>query len=805
MDFLKNSFGLRKIILSILILSSTYAKAQHNLTGILKNKDTGEPVAGATIYVDSSFLFTISDINGHFLLSGIKQNIFTITITHLSYTVEKRIVTSDNEIIFELISKSHLAEEVNISATRVNSRSTFAFTNIEKPEIEKNNLGQDLPYLLNLTPSVVATSDGGTGVGYTSLRIRGSDATRVNVTINGIPVNDAESHQVYWVDLPDISSSVENIQIQRGLGSSTNGTGAFGGSINILSTKLNAEPFAELNSTAGSFNTIKNTLLFGTGLLSNVFAIEGRFSIINSSGYIDRASSNLHSFYLSGGYYGKKNSLRAVAFSGKEKTYQAWYGITKDSLETSRTFNPAGEYYDVQGNLNYYDNQTDNYQQDNYQLLFSHEFKKLFTLNFALHYTRGKGYYEEYKTDESISDYNLSPINIGDSIITSMDLVRRLWLSNDFYGTTWSVDYEKGEINIKAGGAYNRYIGEHYGEVIASEIMQMQQYPYNYYKNDANKTDASIFIRSTYSPGELINLYLDLQERIVNYSFEGFNDELIIEKQNERNNFFNPKAGLSFLLSGKTQLYFSAGLGHKEPVRDDYISSTPSNRPHAEQMTDIETGIRYNSNKLSASLNGFIMNYKSQLILTGKINDVGEYIRESVNNSYRTGIELEGKINLSSKIYFHANISISRNRIKLYREYVDDYDGGPQIVNEYTNTSISFSPNSTGAAIVGFIPTKNFQIEFTGKYVGKQYLDNTTNETRKLDSYFTNDLNLSYTLHPVKIKEISFRFSLKNIFNQNYVSNGYTYSVINSGVRNDYNFYFPQAMLNWMVGVVVKV
>ncbi len=796
---------LHHAILFLICLMPSAMFAQNSFSGILKDKSTGEPVDGAVITIDSSYYATLSNMEGRFSFSGINRSAISITINHLSYQPLKLNLIGGNEMTIELTPQTYLTEEVNVSATRANNQSMFAYTDLDKPEIEKNNLGQDLPLLLNLTPSVVTTSDGGNGIGYTGIRIRGSDATRVNVTINGIPVNDAESHQVYWVDLPDIASSVENIQVQRGVGNSTNGAGAFGGSINILSSKLDTKPFAQINSSAGSFNTFKNTVSFGTGLISDVFAVEGRLSKITSNGYIDRATSDLRSFYLSGGYYGKTNSLRAVVFSGKEKTYQAWYGVPGDSLATNRTYNPAGEYYDTLGNVFYYDNETDNYQQDNYQLIYSHEFSKSLFANVALHYTRGKGYYEEYRQNDDLSNYNLPISNVGDLIISSMDIVRQRWLSNHFYGATWSVEYDKNKINIRAGGALNKYTGDHYDEIIASQFMFWQQYPYRYSENEAEKTDASFFVRGLYDVDDKLSLSVDLQERMISYSFDGFDDNYIYGRQNEKMNFFNPKGGLSYQLSKNTQLYFSAGVGHKEPVRDDFVNSTPSKRPEAEFMIDYETGARFKMNNFSFSVNGYYMNYKSQLILTGKINDVGEYIRESVKDSYREGIEAEGRVIFNPHIYSFANISLSRNRIKNYREYVDDYDGGPQIVNEYNNTSISFSPTITGAILIGFVPVRNFNLELTGKYAGKQFLDNTMNDSRMLDEYFVSDLHLAYSINPGKIKEITFRFALYNITDAIYNSNGYTYSGYISGERNDYNYYFPQARVNWLGGIVVKI
>lgn len=792
-----------KLILVFLISTPLFLQAQTVLTGTIKENTTGTPIVGALVIIDSTFNYSVSDAKGNFRFSGLKGERFSITVSHISYEKEKSVIQTgqNNEII--LRQKSYLSEEVSVSATRVGTRPSIAFSDIDKSQLEKNNLGQDLPYLINMTPSTVATSDAGTGIGYTGLRIRGSDASRINVTINGVPINDAESHQVYWVDLPDMASSIENIQIQRGIGTSVNGAGAFGGSVNILTSKISSSPYAELNSSAGSFNSFKNTIKFGTGLINSSFAIEGRLSKIISDGYIDRATSNLGSYFLSGGYYGKKNSVRAVVFSGTEKTYQAWYGVTADSLATNRKYNQAGEYTDASGALRYYDNQTDNYKQDYYQLIFSHEFTSQLNANLTLHYTHGKGYYEEYKPGASLSNYNFPDFSIGDSIVSTADLIRRLWLSNDFYGMTGTVEYEMQKINLKAGISANRYDGDHYGEVIASQVMTLQQYPYRYYKNNATKNDMSAFVRATYNL-EAFSFFVDLQERAINYTFDGFDNTYIDSRQNATMNFFNPKAGINYMISGKTSLYASVSAGHKEPVRDDFVFSTPANRPKAEDMIDYEGGLRYNSGKLSLGINAYYMNYMSQLILTGKINDVGEYIRESVPSSYRGGIELEGIFNASSKLSLQANLTISRNKIKEYREFVDDYDGGPQLLNEYKNTSISFSPEMIAAGLINYKPVKNISIALTGKYVGQQFLDNTSSENRKIDSYFINDLHLSYELQPLKIKSVAINFAINNLLDKEYVSNGYSYSGFIGGIRNDYNYYFPQAGRNWMLGLTAK-
>jgi iron complex outermembrane recepter protein len=790
---------------ALFLLYPSQVLSQENFSGYITNHLTNEPVQGATIEVDNTFYKTTTDGKGYFSMQGVLSGTVNVTITHIAFNILKTEIHAGKENKLVVVPKTYLTEEVNITATRTQNNTGASFTLLDKAEIEKNNTGQDIPFLLNLTPSVVSTSDAGTGIGYTGLRIRGSDATRLNVTINGIPVNDAESHQVYWVDLPDLASSVQDIHVQRGIGNSTNGAGAFGGSINIQTGKLRQDAFGEISSSAGSFNTFKNTISFGSGIISDVFAIDGRLSKIVSDGYIDRANSDLQSYYLSGGYYGKKNSIRAVVFSGKEKTYQAWYGVPEDSLKTNRTYNPAGEYYTPEGNVEYYENQTDNYKQDNYQLLYSQVLNKSLTGNFALHYTKGEGYYEEYKADDSFQDYGLPPVDIGDSTITNADIIRQRWLSNDFYGFTFSLEYENKDLNIKAGGAGNAYKGDHYGEIIAAEIMNIQDYPYRYYFDASEKNELNLFVKTTYRFDKVITAWIDLQNRMLNYTFEGLNENYSTAQQEENLNFFNPKAGLNFDLRNNLAFYFFAGIGQKEPVRDDYVNSIPSKRPEPEYMTDFETGGSYNSRSFSVTANLFYMNYRDQLILNGKINDVGEYVRENVKDSYRAGIEMEAAYIFSNTINIKAGVSLSKNRIKSYNEYVDDYDGGPQLINTYSNTVISFSPEVTSTMLLHVNPIKNFSFDLTGKYTGKQYLDNTKNENRKLDPYFTSDLRLNYNILLKKIRVFELSFSVLNLPDTKYSSNGYSYSGYSGGLRYDYNYYFPQAGRYWMAGVRIGI
>ncbi|HET6991124.1 MAG TPA: TonB-dependent receptor, partial [Bacteroidia bacterium] len=643
-------------------------------------------------------------------------------------------------------------EEVIVSSTRANENSATAYSNLSKEDLAKNNFGQDLPYLLDQTPSVVTCSDAGTGIGYTGIRIRGSDNTRVNVTINGIPVNDAESQGTYWVDLPDVVSSTDNIQIQRGAGTSTNGAGAFGGSINLQTDGVQAKPYGEVMTSGGSFNTFRTTVKGGTGLMDNGWAFDARLSRMNSDGYIDRGSSDLHSWYLSGGWYGKNVSVKAIAFSGTEKTYQCWYGVSQDSLKAgNRTDNPAGLYYDANGGIHYYDNETDNYQQDYYQLHFLARANDNWTFNAALHATKGKGYYEEYRQGDLLSDYGL------DTGSVSTDLVRRLWLDNWFYGITYGAHYDshkKTELII--GGGTNNYEGQHYDEIVWAQYLPAgTPVVYRYDNNYARKLDANIFARLNYQATEKLNLFADLQFRMVDYHFTAPDVSGDLLPSEAKLNFFNPKAGATFRLNEKNQFYYSFSTAHKEPNRDDFVSSTINSRPKSEVLYDNEAGWKFGSNNLSVAANLYYMDYVNQLVLTGKVNDVGAYTRVNVPNSYRAGIELEAGYKICKSLSFMANATYSQNKIRNYQEYLDDYDNGGQVVNVYSNTDIAFSPSIISAASLTYKCKKGFSATFTEKYVGKQYLDNTSSDLRKLDAYAVSGLRLSYSFKPKFFKEIT--------------------------------------------------
>jgi iron complex outermembrane receptor protein len=784
------------------------AFAQFTLTGTVKNKSTNEPVAGAAISIENTYYTVTSNAEGKYQVKNLEEGNYIVHVWMLGYEMLTGHLSIAGNIDHDLLltESSVLGDEVIIQATRADERSGVAYTNVSKDEIEKSNLGQDVPYLLNSLPSVVVTSDAGAGVGYSGIRIRGTDPSRINVTINGIPVNDAESQGTFWVDIPDIASSIDNMQVQRGVGTSTNGAGAFGGSINVQTTKLNAKPYAELNNSYGSFNTIKNTLLAGSGLIDSAWTFDTRLSNIRSDGYIDRASSDLGSYYVSGAYYGKSTIIKAITFSGVEETYQAWYGVHEDSLKTNRTFNPAGMYFDEAGNMKFYDNQVDHYRQDYYQLHFSKMINPSLNLNAALHYTKGSGYYEEYKEDQGFGDYGLDTIVIDSAnIISTTDLIRRKWLDNDFYGFTFSANYDSHkQLAFTFGGGWNKYDGDHFGEITWAQYAGNSSIRERYYNDNAVKTDLNVFAKAAYTFAERLHVFTDLQYRSINYTFLGFDADLDNVTQTAKLSFINPKAGITYDLNEQANVYASYSMGNKEPNRDDYTQSTPSSRPLHETLNDIEIGYRHNMKKAAWSLNAYYMMYKNQLVLTGEINDVGAYNRSNVDDSYRAGIEAEFGWKIFEQLEWAGNVTLSRNKIKNFVEYIDDYDTYTQIAKEYAETDIAFSPNIVASSIISFSPVKSMEMSLFTKYVGKQYLDNTSNDSRKIDPYLTNDLRASYSIKLKKMREIGITFIANNIFNELYESNGYTFSYIYGGEFITENYYYPQAEFNWLAGVSLK-
>ncbi len=687
-------------------------------------------------------------------------------------------------------------EPVEVKAIRATENAPFAKSTITSKEIKKANLGQDLPYILNLTPSVIINSDAGNGVGYTGLRIRGSDATRINMTINGIPYNDAESQGLFFVNLPDLASSVNDIQIQRGIGASSNGAGAFGASMNFSTNEINTSPYASANNSFGSYNTWKHTIKAGSGLINDHFTIDARLSKVSSDGFIDRAETNLKSFYISGAYLTKNSSLRLNVMSGKEKTYQAWNGIPESDLINNRRANYSGT--EKPGTP--YDNETDNYQQDHYQLFFNHRFNSKLEFNTAFFLTRGKGYYENYRAGESIGDYGLPDVTIGNDIISETDLVRQLWLDNHYYGQIISIQYKGDRGLFTAGGGWNIYDGDHYGDVIWANI----GFPvkHRWYNLNSRKTDFNAYTKYQYKILNNLEVFGDIQYRRVDYNLEGFRNNPALFIHNIYN-FVNPKAGLTYNLKG-TRLYASYAYSSKEPNRDDFEAGA-NQQPEPERMHDIELGAEKKYQKWGWNINAFYMLYHNQLIPTGKINDVGAYTRTNIPDSYRTGIEIMGNAALTSWLTASGNITLSRNKINDFTEYYDDYDNGDQKSNFFSSPDIAFSPSIVSGFNIGIKPLRNIEINLPGKYVGRQYLDNTSNKQRSLNSYYIQDARVAYSIPNKLFRGLNLIFQVNNVFNKKYEANGYTFSYLYGGSVTTENYYFPQANTNVMFAVNIDL
>ena len=698
-------------------------------------------------------------------------------------------------------------DEVSVNSLRANAKTPMAFTNLSKSEIENANLGQDLPYLISLTPSVVTTSDAGAGVGYTGFRIRGSDASRINVTINGIPLNDSESQGVWWVNMPDFASSLDNIQIQRGVGTSTNGAAAFGASINLKTMGLNQKAYTITNNSIGSYNTQKNNIEFGSGLINNKFAFDARLSKITSNGYMDRASSDLESLYLQGSYFGKKSVLKGIIFSGHERTYQAWNGVPQRYLDTNRTYNSYT-----------YENEVDNYNQTHYQLHYSEQLNPKNNINVATHYTHGEGYYEQEKLGQDLLDYGLSNILIGNDTISSTDLIRRKWLNNDFSGITYSLNHKTNKINLTIGGANNIYSGQHYGNVIWAQYASNGSFNHQYYKNIATKYDNNLFIKANYQSTENTSLFLDLQSRNIDYEFKGNDNDGNIGMQNVTLEFFNPKFGLNHNLSDQQLIYGSFAVGNKEPNRSDYIESSPNSRPVHETLYDTEIGFKYNNNKLRFNANFYLMNYDNQLIKTGEINDVGYFTSENVKKSFRRGVEIEGSIALNKKFAWAGNMTLSENKVDTFIQFIDNWDTWEQEEVTYSNTDLAFSPNIIWSSQFTYNHNNNLSTNFISKYVGEQFIDNTSSQDRKLDDYLVSSLRITYNFNSKIFQYAKLSVQINNLFDSEYVSNAWLYRFISEGYdpRDDdhyvtkdsdtrYNMagYFPEATRNYLVGLTL--
>lgn len=710
-------------------------------------------------------------------------------------------------------------QEVEILSVRATRTTPVAYTNIGTEELKRHNTGLDFPYLVAMTPSAVATSDAGAGIGYTSLRIRGTDATRINVTANGIPVNDAESHTVFWVNMPDIASSVKDIQIQRGAGTSTNGAGAFGASINMQTSSFQTKPYAGFNGSAGSFGTHKETLRAGTGIINGHWSFDIRLSGIGSDGYVERAESKLHSYYLQGAYYGENTTVRLINFAGEEETYHAWNYASKEEMEQyGRRYNSCGYMFtDSTGKSHYYDDQTDNYKQQNIQLLIDHHFSDAVKMNIGLHYTKGDGYYQEYKTGRKLVEYALHPFTLDGNIVKKSDLVRKKAMDNHFGGAIFSFNYKSNRLSASLGGGANRYYGSHFGHVLwVKEYIGELTPNHEYYRNRGSKNDANIYLKGEYFLTKGINIYADLQYRHISYKIDGCNDkwndaEDALQKLaiDESFDFFNPKAGVSWQIDKSNRLFASVSMAHKEPTRNNYTDGKLNEHPTAERLIDYELGYTFSNSIFKAGANFYFMDYKDQLVLTGELNEIGEPLAANIPDSYRAGIELMAGIDLPCGFRWDASATFSRNRIKDFTEVLYDDNTYERWEINHGETHLSFSPdiivNNTFAYRL-----HGFDVSLQSQYVGKQYMSNADQKEHQLDAYFVSNLRLAYTFRLPHTKNITVGATIYNIFDEEYESNGYAgsgYYTDSNGQKQRYNYagYAAQAGINFLGHVSIEL
>jgi len=690
-----------------------------------------------------------------------------------------------------------------VKSVRVDAKSPITHSNVSKKEITKRNLGQDIPILLNFSPSVVTTTDAGAGVGYTGIRVRGVSPQSTNITINGIPYNDAESLGTFWVNLGDFASSVESLQLQRGVGTSTNGSSAFGASINVLTDAISKNASGEISNSFGSFNTRKHTVKFSTGLINNYFEIAGRLSNISSDGYIDRASADLKSYFLQGAYVDENTLIKAVVFGGNEVTYQAWYGIDAETLADDRTFNFAGIYTDDDGNTQFYDNEVDNYSQDHYQLHWNQRYNNYWSTNVGLNYTYGRGFFEQFREEDEFSTYGFEELTVNGEIQNNTDLIRRRWLDNDFYVINASANYKNNDLDMIFGGSLSHYDGDHFGEVIWAEFASQSDIRDRYYDGNSLKNDLSVFTKANYKLNDRISLYGDLQVRNVSYKTYGTTSDLVLFEVDKDFTFFNPKAGITYDLNNSDSFYFSYARANREPNRTDFESN---NDIEPEQLNDFELGWRHRKGNFSFNANAYYMLYNEQLVLSGRLDDVGNPIRTNSGESYRLGLELEAIIPVSSKLTIQPNMTISSNK---NTETIVSLNGELENLGK---TDISFSPDLVVANAIVYQPIENLQMSLLSKYVGDQYMGNTENPESKLDSFFVNDFNITYTLKTNSIFEsVVFTGLVNNILNEEYVSNGYfgsfDFEDSNSPTGISTGFFsgfYPQATTNFLLGITLN-
>jgi iron complex outermembrane receptor protein len=789
---------MKQLMLLVLLAIAGTLHAQSLVTGTVTNKTSGQPLEGVTISINQTG--AVTDNKGHYNIHLPKKGSYTLTASFIGFksfstTVNAHNNTQQEDIALEV--SPLFVKPVEISSLRAGKNSPFVNTTLSAADIKKENMGQDLPILLNQQPGVVTSSDAGTGIGYTGMRVRGSDLTRINVTVNGIPVNDAESQGTFFVNMPDVASSVSSIQLQRGVGTSTNGGSAFGATLNLSTNEFNEKAYGEISNSYGSFNSWKHTVKAGSGLINDHFTIDARLSKISSDGYIDRATSDLRSFYTSAAYISNKTAIRLNIFSGKEKTYQAWNGVPQALLETNRTYNSAGTAKPGTP----YDNETDNYQQDHYQLFLNQEVNPHLNFNVAFHLTRGRGYYEQYKAKQAFTEYGIKePVNNGDTLHIT-DLVRQLWLDNYFYGSVFSVNRTGEKFNWSLGGGWNRYTGDHYGKIIWAQTGIDKDY--KYYNYPAAKNDFNVYWKGEYKITAALSIFADMQYRNIMYYMDGF-EAAPVYIAHVNYNFFNPKAGVSYNINATNRVFASIAIAHKEPNRSDFESNYGVAVPKPEVLRDVEAGYSWNNNIAAIQANVYYMSYRNQLVQTGMLTDVGAYVRTNIPRSYRMGIEVNGNVKLGNIVSIAANAALSQNKVLDYHAIAYDSAGATHI-QVFNKTDISFSPSFVGGLTLSVKPVKNLNIDLLGKYVSRQYMDNTSNKDGSLDPYFVSNLRIHYVVPQPLFRELGVQFMLNNIFDTKYEPNGSTYSSYDlktNRVAYD-NYYYPMAGINFFAGVTI--
>ena len=808
---------MRELFIGMLLFCSVYLVAQQNYSCIVLDAES-LPLEGVVVTLEGQT--QVSDEDGKVLFTEIPPGVHRLSTRSVGYQTMVKDVRAGQNDTLTLLAEVYQIETVELNAAWIKDDQPFTHENLTATDLEKLQVGQDVPFLLRWLPSMVVTSDAGTGIGYTGLRIRGSDPSRINVTIDGVPVNDSESQGVFWVDLPDLSTSAASIQVQRGVGTSTNGAGAFGGTINVKTKSHRPRSFGVIDVSAGSFGTLRGNLQFGSGTIRDHFNFEGRVSTLTSDGYIDRGKADLQSIHLAGRYFSDRHSLKISLYDGKEITYQAWNGVPQQYINDSklRTFNTAGT-----RSSGFHPDEVDNYRQTHLHAILKQQISEALMINATAHYTKGRGYFEQYRVDDDLAEYDISAA-LGDSVMSSSDLIRRRWLDNDFYGAILSMSNTNmgSEIEWSFGGGLNKYLGGHFGEVIWSRFAGLSEKGHEYYRNKAEKTDANLYGQLQAKIFGGLQGFMDLQWRHVDYQFVGFDTNLSQIDQRVKHHFFNPKIGATYS-SGASEYYYSMAVAHREPNRSDYVDSSPSTRPLPERLVDHELGIRYSKARLSWHANWYYMSYKNQLALTGRINDVGEYTRINVPKSFRTGFETQLDWLMHPRLQVSGNASWSLNRIASFTEAIDNWDTGLQDFVDHEAAPLSFSPSVVSGGVLSYELAKSrrstIHLNSYHKYVGSQYLDNTGNPNSQLASYYFSDLHFIWQWQLKWAEEMQVKILLRNILDRKIVSNGWIYRYISPSydATNDdphafkengstYNLkgLYPQAGRNIMIGLTLK-